>query len=253
MGSVGDLGGLVSGGQLWVAVPIALLAGIVSFASPCILPLVPGYLAYIGGFTDGRSGAAAGDTKGRNRLALGVGLFVLGFALVYVLTTFVITSAGIWLIQWNDIVTRIAGVIVIGLGLVFIGQFRFFQRTIKPSWKPATGLAGAPLLGAIFAIGWSPCSGPTLGAISAMSWGSPLQGALLAFVYALGIGVPFILIAWGLAWATGAVAFLKRHTRAINIVGGLVLIVIGLLMVSGIWSMWMLALQGVIPNFVSPV
>ncbi|MCX7520677.1 sulfite exporter TauE/SafE family protein [Microbacterium sp. STN6] len=247
---MGGLTDLVTSGQLLIAVPIALLAGVVSFASPCILPLVPGYLAYIGGFTDGRSSARKGDRAGQRRLALGVGLFVLGFAVVYVVTTFLISSIGFWLIRYNDVITRIAGVVVILLGLVFIGQFRLFQRTVKPRWKPATGLAGAPLLGVIFAIGWSPCSGPTLGAISAMSWHSPWQGALLAFVYALGIGIPLLLIALGLGWATHAVAFLKRHTRGINLFGGALLILIGLLMVTGVWGLWMDQLKVVIPNFV---
>lgn len=252
---MGDVGGLISSGQLLVAVPIALLAGIVSFASPCILPLVPGYLAYIGGFTDGRSTAARNDKAGRNRLVLGVALFILGFAIVFVVAGFLVASVGWWLLRWNDIVVRVAGVLVILMGLVFIGQFTFMQRTVKPSWRPATGLAGAPILGAIFAIGWSPCVGPTLGAISTLSLssGQPWQGALLAFIYALGIGVPFLLIAFGLSWATGAIAFLKRHTRTINVIGGSLLIVIGLLMVTGVWNLWMLQLQGVIPNFVPAV
>lgn len=249
------MGGLVSSGQLLIAVPIALLAGIVSFASPCILPLVPGYLAYIGGFTDGRASAAAGDSRGRNRLILGVLLFILGFAVVFVIAGFLVASVGWWLLRWNDIVVRVAGVLVILMGLVFIGQFTVLQRTLKPTWRPTTGLAGAPLLGAIFAIGWSPCVGPTLAAISTLSLssGSPWQGALLAFVYALGIGVPFLLIAYGLSWAAGTVAFLKRHTRAINIVGGSLLIAIGLTMVTGVWNLWMHQLQGVIPTFVPAV
>ncbi|HEU0205762.1 MAG TPA: cytochrome c biogenesis protein CcdA, partial [Pseudolysinimonas sp.] len=232
----------VSGGQLLIAVPIALLAGVVSFASPCVLPLVPGYLAYIGGFTDGRTAAKRSE---RSRMTLGVALFVLGFAVVFVATTYVVTSAGFWLLHWDDLVTRVAGAVVVVLGLVFIGRIRGAQRTMKPLWRPATGLAGAPLLGAVFAIGWSPCIGPTLGAISAMSWHSPVQGSALAFIYALGIGIPFLLIALGLDWTVGAVAFLKRHVRAINLVGGSMLIVLGLIMVSGLWGLWMNDLKGV--------
>lgn len=249
------MGGLVSSGQLLIAVPIALLAGIVSFASPCILPLVPGYLAYIGGFTDGRATARAGDTSGRNRLVLGVLLFILGFAVVFVVAGFLVASVGWWLLRWNDAVVRVAGILVILMGLVFIGQFTVLQHTIKPGWRPATGLAGAPVLGAIFAVGWSPCVGPTLAAISTLSLssGSPWQGALLAFVYALGIGVPFLLIAYGLSWAAHTVAFLKRHTRSINVVGGCLLIAIGLLMVTGVWNLWMHQVQGVIPTYVPAV
>ena len=236
---------------LLLTVPVALLAGLISFASPCILPLVPGYLAYIGGFTDGRSSAASGDRTGQRRLVLGVALFVLGFAAVFVLTGFVFGALGFWMIHWRDLITRIAGVILILLGLVFVGQFTFLQRTFKPQWRPLTGLAGAPLLGIIFAIGWSPCTGPTLAAITTMSYssGSAWQGAVLALFYALGLGVPFVLIALGLGWASGAVTFLRKHIRAINIVGGALLIAIGVLMVSGVWNQWIISLAGVIPGF----
>jgi cytochrome c-type biogenesis protein len=252
---------------LLLTVPVALLAGLISFASPCILPLVPGYLAYIGGFTGDTASAAAAagaaparvkgtsstasERAGRNRLVLGVALFVLGFATVFVLTGFVFGALGFWMIQWRDLITRIAGVILIVLGLVFVGQFTFLQRTFKPQWRPFTGLAGAPLLGVIFAIGWSPCTGPTLAAITTMSYsgGSAWQGAVLALFYALGLGVPFVLIALGLGWASGAVAFLRRHIRLINVVGGALLIAIGILMVSGLWNQWIIALAGVIPSF----
>lgn len=251
---MGGLGDVIVSGQLLLALPVALLAGLVSFASPCILPLVPGYLAYIGGFSDGR-GAADADRRGRRRLVLGVALFVAGFAFVFVVGGFVFGALGFWLIQWRDLITRVAGVLVIVLGLVFVGQFTFLQRTIKPSWRPAAGLAGAPLLGAVFAVGWSPCTGPVLAAISTMSFagGSPWQGSLLALLYAIGLGLPFVLLAIGLGWASGAVAFLRRNIRAINIAGGVLLVVIGVLMVSGIWNAWMLWLQGVIPSFVPAI
>lgn len=240
---------LVATGPLLITVPIAILAGVVSFASPCILPLVPGYLAYVGGFTDGRSSAANG--KEQRRLILGVALFVLGFAAVFVLGGYVFGQFGGWLIHWRDPITRIAGVLLILLGLVFVGQFTFLQRTFKPGLRPVTGLAGAPLLGVIFAIGWSPCTGPTLVAIQslALSGGSAWQGAVLALFYALGLGIPFVLIAMGLGWASGAVAFLRRHIRTVNVIGGALLIAIGVLMVSGVWNAWMMSLAGVIPNF----
>lgn len=247
---MGGLAGFVANGQLLIAIPIAILAGLVSFASPCILPLVPGYLAYIGGYTDGRSQAT--DRAGRNRLVLGVALFVLGFSVVFVVAGILIGSLAWWFFEWRDIVTRLAGVVVILLGLVFVGQLTFLQRTMKPTIRPMTGLVGAPLLGAIFAIGWSPCVGPTLSAIYGLGWnsGSPWQAALLALVYALGLGIPFVLLALGLNWATNAVAFLKRHIRTVNVAGGVLLILIGLLMVTGIWNSWMIGLQEVIPNFV---
>jgi len=248
-------GEIVFSGQLLFAIPIAVLAGLVSFASPCILPLVPGYLAYIGGFTDGRSTARRGDRRGQSRLLVGVGLFVLGFTVVFVLTGVVFGFAGFWLNQYRDLVTRIAGVVVILLGLVFVGQFRFAQRSVKSSWRPRMGLAGAPLLGAVFAVGWTPCTGPTLTAINSLSLttGSPWLGGLLALFYALGLGIPFLLIALGLNWMTGAVSFLKRHVRVINLLGGVLLILIGTLMVTGVWNVWLLDLQGVIGSFVTPI
>ena len=246
---------LVTSGQLVVAVPIALLAGVVSFASPCILPLVPGYLAYIGGYTDGRSTAARGDRRGQGRLALGVLLFILGFAAVFVVGGFVFGALGLWLNEYRELITRIGGVIVILLGLVFIGQFSFLQNIVKPGWRGRSGLAGAPLLGIAFAIGWSPCTGPTLAAIDniGFSGGSPWQGAFLALCYALGLGIPFLLIALGLGWATSAVAFLKRHIRIVNVIGGALLIAIGILMVTGVWNAWMLQLQEVLPYFQTAV
>jgi len=248
-------GEIVFSGQLLFAIPIAVLAGLVSFASPCILPLVPGYLAYIGGFTDGRSTARRGDRRGQSRLLVGVGLFVLGFTVVFVLTGVVFGFAGFWLNQYRDLVTRIAGIVVILLGLVFVGQFRFAQRSVKSSWRPRMGLAGAPLLGAVFAVGWTPCTGPTLTAINSLSLttGSPWLGGLLALFYALGLGIPFLLIALGLNWMTGAVSFLKRHVRVINLLGGVLLILIGTLMVTGVWNVWLLDLQGVIGSFVTPI
>jgi cytochrome c-type biogenesis protein len=230
-------------GPLALALPVALLAGLVSFASPCVLPLVPGYLAYIGGFTDGRSTAA--DRRGRLRLASGVGLFILGFAIVFVAFGIAFGAAGFWLIRWRDLLTRIAGIVVIALGLVFAGRFGWFQRTIKPRWQPVAGIAGAPILGAVFAIGWTPCIGPTLAAILGISLdgGSPWHGAVLGLAYALGLGIPFLLVALGFGWAARSVAFLRRHIRAINIAGGVLLVLVGVLMVSGVWMRWTEQLQ----------
>ena len=240
---------VVSSGQLLLAIPLALLAGLVSFASPCVLPLVPGYLAYVGGFTDGRSTAARGDRRGRTRVTLGAALFVLGFALVFVAFGVVFGAAGFWLVRWADVVTRVSGVVVVVLGLVFIGRVSFLQRAIKPAWRPATGLIGAPILGVVFGLGWTPCIGPALGAILTLGLTSASvgRGALLALVYAIGLGIPFVLVAFGIGWATRSMAFLKRHVRAINILGGVLLIVIGLLMVTGLWNGWIENLQVVMP------
>lgn len=239
------IGAIVLGGNLAAAIPIALLAGLVSFASPCVLPLVPSYLAYVGGFT------GMPDQKGRGRLLLGVLLFILGFSLVFVTFGILFGTAGLLLRPWMDLILRVAGVVVIVMGLVFIGQVTFAQRTIRPGWKVATGLAGAPLLGIVFGLGWAPCIGPTLTAVYAIALdgSDPVRGALLGLAYCLGLGIPFLLVALGLGWVTGSVSWLKRHIRLINIIGGALLIVIGLLMVSGVWRIFISNFGAVIDGF----
>jgi len=248
------VGELVLSGSLLIAILIALLAGVISFASPCILPLVPGYLGFIGGFAGG-DGEGATEARNRRRLLLGVALFVLGFSVVFVTFGLVFGVAGLLLKQWMDIITRIAGVIVIIMGLVFIGQFTFLQRTARPGWRVATGLAGAPFLGLVFGLGWAPCIGPTLTAVLALSLdgGSPARGALLGAVYCLGLGIPFLLVALGFGWVSGSVTWLKRNIRIVNIVGGAVLVVIGLLMVTGLWQAMVSAFGAVIGAFVTPL
>ncbi|MDQ0894569.1 cytochrome c biogenesis CcdA family protein [Agromyces ramosus] len=248
------VGEVVLNGQLLAAVPIALAAGLVSFLSPCVLPLVPGYLGYLGGFTDASADAAV-EQRNRRRLLLGVLLFIAGFTLVFVTFNLVAGVAGSWLLRYSDVIVRIAGALLIVMGLVFIGQFGFLQRTIKASWRPATGLAGAPLLGIVFGIGWTPCIGPTLAVVLALSADSASagRGVLLGLVYCIGLGIPFLLVAAGFSWVTGSLAFLRRHIRAINIAGGVLLIAIGVLMVSGIWSIWMYGLQAVITGFVPAI
>ena len=242
---MGDVGQIVFSGQLLLALPIALVAGLVSFASPCVLPLVPGYLAYVGGISD------PGAKRDRSRVLTGVALFILGFAIVFIAYGAAFGALGYWLVRWQDVVVRVLGALVIVMGLVFIGQFSFLQRTIKPSWRPATGLIGAPLLGIVFGLGWTPCIGPTLAAISALSVGSgsPWRGALLGLFYCIGLGIPFLLVALGFDWVAGSVSFVKRHIRAINVIGGVLLVVIGILMVTGIWSDLMSQFLAVIQGF----
>jgi cytochrome c-type biogenesis protein len=244
---VGSIGSIVANGNIVFALAIALVAGFISFASPCILPLVPGYLGYIGGFT------TEAERPGRRRMLLGVALFVLGFTVVFVLFGILFGTAGLFLKVHLDLITRIAGVIIIVLGLVFIGQFSFMQRTFRPKWTVATGLAGAPLLGLVFGLGWTPCIGPTLAAVNtiALDGGNPVRGGVLGLMFCIGLGVPFLLVALGLNWVSSSTRWLKRHIRIVNIIGGAILVVIGILMVTGIWhnllSVW---LAGVNDGFV---
>lgn len=241
-----SIGEVVTGGSLALAIPLALLAGLVSFASPCVLPLVPGYLGYVGGFT------GEGERPDRLRLLLGVGLFILGFSVVFVATGVVFGTAGLLLNSWLDIIMPIAGIVIIVMGLAFIGQFTFLQRSFKPEWKVATGLAGAPLLGVVFAVGWTPCLGPVLTAVFSIVFddGDPWRGGLLAAVYCIGLGVPFLLVALGTSWVAGSVAWLKRNIRVINLIGGAALVTIGVLMLTGIWRSFISSFGTVIGGFV---
>jgi len=236
----------VFSGQMVAAVPIALLAGLISFASPCVLPLVPGYLGYITG------SATSSTTK---RTVIGALLFVTGFGLVFVAYGTLFGTLGTWLVQWQDILIRVLGAVVIVMGAAFIGFLRPLQRTMRLSWRPRTGLAGAPLLGATFGLGWTPCFGPTLATITALSLdaGTAGRGALLGLAYCLGLGLPFVLIAAGLGWAKHTVQFLRTHIRVINIAGGSILIATGVAMVTGVWTHIMYAMQALVAGSTMPI
>jgi len=249
---------LVFDGALWAGVLIAALAGFVSFASPCVLPLVPGYFGYLGSAVapvEPSFAPARGTTAQRRRLLLGVLLFIAGFSIVFVTVTVLGGVFGQVFLAYADIATRILGVVVIVMGLAFVGIFRKMQRTVRPRFRSRLGLAGAPLLGLALGIGWTPCIGPTLAAIISVSWnlGDPVRAGLLGVAYSLGLGIPFLLLALGLGWATRSMSFLRRHIRAINIAGGVVLVVLGLLMVSGLWTRLMSSLQGVMANVQLPL
>lgn len=248
-------GATIVDGALWLAIPVALVAGLISFLSPCVLPLVPGYLGFIGGSVAPRGAGSSAVKAGRGRLLGGVLLFIAGFTVVFMTVTILGGAAGRFFIQYGDLITRIMGVVIILLGLVFIGMFGVAQRTLRPQLRGNVGLIGAPLLGLAMGIGWTPCIGPTLTAIVSVSWnlGDPWRAAWLGLAYSLGLGIPFILIALGLGWATRSVAFLRRHIRVVNIIGGLMLVALGLLMVTGFWGQIMSRLGAVIGNVQLPL
>jgi cytochrome c-type biogenesis protein len=230
-----DAGTTIASGALPLALVLALVAGFVSFASPCVLPLVPGFLGYVTGLSD-----VALEKRGRGRLLLGALLFVLGFSVVFIAVSATASAVGTALFAHRLLLMRVGGVVVIALALVFLGLGT--QRSWQPSWRPAAGLAGAPLLGVVFGLGMSPCTGPTFAAILALTvplsggGGGVARGVVLAVAYSLGLGLPFLLIAGGYSKAGRASGWLRRHHRAIQVVGGVLLLAVGLLLVTGVWD-----------------
>ncbi|MFI6428599.1 cytochrome c biogenesis CcdA family protein [Promicromonospora sp. NPDC050880] len=250
---------LAFSGSMLLAVPIAVLAGAVSFASPCVLPLVPGYVGYVSGMAaagaaSSGSGlpreAARAGMSGRGRVVLGVALFVLGFTVVFVSLMAAAGAVGAYLVRWEDVLMRVLGVVVILMGLAFLGAFPFLQREARLHIGPRAGLWGAPLLGIVFGLGWTPCMGPTLAAVQALALdeASAGRGVGLGLAYSLGLGVPFLLVALGLG-SDRMLGFLRRHRLVIMRAGGGMLVLIGLALVTGLWGYLTGQMQGWIGGF----
>jgi cytochrome c-type biogenesis protein len=233
----------ITDGSLLLALPLAAAAGLVSFLSPCVLPLVPGYLAYTTGLTAAEVFDDAGRRRGR--LVLGALLFVAGFTVVFVSAGVLLGSFGSFLLDHQDALQRWLGAFTIVMGLAFIGVLPWLQRDVRIDKRPAVGLAGAPLLGAAFGLGWSPCLGPTLGAVMALGLdqGTALRGGVLAVAYCLGLGLPFVVTALAFGRAMTAFGWVKRHYLAVMRTGGGLLVVIGLLLVTGAWDQLVEQLQ----------
>ena len=267
-----DPSALAFDGPLLLAAGVALLAGVISFASPCVVPLVPGYLAYLAALvgadappvrvpatppadkpanttdesaTAEPSGARTvtaepvAEQAGRWRVVGAVGLFVLGFTAVFAGAVGSLVWLADALLVNQDLLQRIGGVVTIAMALVFIGLVPGLQRDLRIHRVPRIGIAGAPVLGAIFGLGWTPCLGPTLSSVMIMAsgtGGTAARGFVLVLVYCLGLGLPFLVIALGAGWTVRTSGWLRRNSRTIQLVGGGLLFVVGALLVTGLWG-----------------
>ena len=222
----------VSDGPLLVAAAVAALVGVIGFLSPCVLPLVPGYLSYVAGL----SGDA--EKPNQRRMVLGALLFVVGFTAIFVAQGAAFGELGLSITDHRLGIEQILGAVTIVMGVVFLGGIPFLQRELKFHRLPRAGLLGAPLLGAGFGLAWAPCLTPTYGAVytMAISQGTAGRGALLTAFYCLGLGIPFILVALGFGWVTSVLGFVRRHRAWVSGIGGALLIAIGVLLVTGEWD-----------------
>ncbi|WP_036567058.1 cytochrome C biogenesis protein CcdA [Nocardia sp. BMG51109] len=238
-------------GPLLLALGACLLAGLVSFASPCVVPLVPGYLSYLAGLVGAEAppvtvAEATGtqrtrvERSGRLRVAGAAGLFVAGFTVVFVLASATVFGLIQTLNVNRELLQRIGGVVTIVMGLVFLGLIPALQRDTRMHPRRLTGVLGAPLLGAVFALGWTPCLGPTLSGVMAVSAGTEgstaARGVVLIVAYCLGLGLPFVILAFGSASALRGVGRLRRNSRTIQVIGGILLVAVGIALVTGLWD-----------------
>jgi cytochrome c-type biogenesis protein len=259
---------LVSDGPLLVAAGVAALVGLISFASPCVLPLVPGYLSYVAGLvgtgapaaapasgSGGTATAVRTEVSPRARMVLGALLFVLGFTAVFVAFGAAFGGLGRLMLQYADVLNRVFGVVTILVGLGFLGWLPLLQRTKRLSARPAAGLAGAPLLGVVFGLGWTPCLGPTLAAVQGLAFtqASAGRGAILTAAYCLGLGIPFILTGIAFQRALRAFAVVKTHYGVVKAVGGGLLVLVGVLLVTGLWDQFTIHLRVLIGGYTAAV
>ncbi len=223
----------VSQGSLLIAILLSFSAGIISFLSPCVLPLVPGYLSFITGF-----GLEANTTVRKSKALLATLLFISGFTFVFVCIGMFFGGIGGWFLSNGRIIERIMGIFVILLGLSYLGVWNLFNREFRFHTPVKQGIAGAPFIGALFAIGWTPCIGPTLAAVQSLAFNQATvgRGALLSAVYGFGLGLPFLIITFALEKALVSVRWLRQHQLKFLRIGGVFLIVIGLLLTTGMWS-----------------
>jgi cytochrome c-type biogenesis protein len=248
---------LAVSGPLFAAVAVAVLAGAISFASPCVVPLVPGYLAYLAGLVGAEAPPATVEESGapqpgRWRAAGAAALFVAGFTLVFgAILVGVVWLADV-LVRNETLLQRAGGIVMIVMGAAFVGLIPALQRERRAHWVPRAGVWGAPLLGAVFGLGWVPCVGPTLAgvvAVAAGTGGGSLRGVVLTLAYCAGLGLPFVAMALGASRAVRALGWLRRHTRGIQVGGGVLLVAVGLLLVTGVWGGFLAQLQASVAGF----
>jgi cytochrome c-type biogenesis protein len=266
MGIGEDFARTVTDGPLLLALPVAAAAGLVSFLSPCCLPLMPGYLSYVTGLAgselaesaDGGGGATVMTRQrsgSRLRVVIGSVLFVVGFSVVFVSEGLLFGGLGGLLIDHRVAIERGLGVVTIVMGLAFLGLVPGLERDVRIHRLPATGLAGAPLLGLVFGLGWTPCLGPTLAAVQGLAFtqASAGRGAILTTAYCLGLGIPFVLTGIAFERALRAFAFVKRHYGVVKAVGGGLLVVVGVLLVTGLWEQLTIHLRVLISGYTAAV
>lgn len=256
---------VILSGSFLLAVPIAVFAGLLSFASPCVLPLVPGYVAYVSGLAgtqmqEEMAGKkvlrADGGERGRDRLVWGAGLFVAGFSAVFVSMGWLVGFLFSWGVVSMGELTQFLGVIVVVMGIIFLGGFNFLQRDFRLKSKPPRGFWGAPVLGMVFALSWTPCMGPVLATVYVLSLSGGAdgaRGALLLLMYCMGLGIPFIMISCGLSKGMQVLNFFRSRQAFLVRFGGTSLIAIGLAMVIGWWQAWVVVVQGWLGDMYLPV